>query len=61
MKARCGKSSRHAKARPAGQTHGPGFLTDRDYKEQVASMQDCPLPHCVSSWHCGLTSPGVSQ
>jgi hypothetical protein len=24
-------------------------------------MQDWLLPHCTSSWHCGLTSPGVSQ
>jgi hypothetical protein len=31
-----------------------------DY-EQSASTQDSPAPHCVSSWHLGDASPGVSQ
>jgi hypothetical protein len=31
------------------------------YDEQSASTQPLPVPHCMSSWHLGDASPGVSQ
>ena len=37
------------------------WLPMRGYDEQVASMQDWPAPHWVSSRQAGVASPGVSQ
>ena len=56
------RQSRRTRRRPAdGDPAGRALSLLEDYDEQSASTQDVPLPHCVSSWHLGDASPGVSQ